>query len=148
MAMMSAMTDPPHEATAEPAVRIALADDDVLLREGMASLLEQHGFEVIGQSGDATELLSSCASRSRTSSSSTSGCRRPPTEGLEAARVIRREFPEVAIPRVSGHVEVYDAWSCSPAASASVMCSRTGSPTWTSSSTLSCASREEDRSWT
>ena len=37
--------------------RIALADDDVLLREGLASLLERSGFEVVGQAGDADELL-------------------------------------------------------------------------------------------
>ena len=38
-------------------VRVVLADDDVLLREGLASLLERSGFEVVGQAGDATELL-------------------------------------------------------------------------------------------
>jgi DNA-binding NarL/FixJ family response regulator len=110
MAMMSAMTDPRHEATAEPALRIALADDDVLLREGMASLLEQHGFEVIGQAGDATELLQLV--REQEPDFVIVDIRMPPahsTEGLEAARVIRREFPDVAILVLSAHVEVYDA---------------------------------------
>ena len=105
-----AMTYPPHEATAEPAVRIALADDDVLLREGMASLLEQHGFEVIGQAGDATELLQLV--REQEPDFVIVDIRMPPahsTEGLEAARVIRREFPDVAILVLSAHVEVYDA---------------------------------------
>jgi DNA-binding NarL/FixJ family response regulator len=37
--------------------RVALADDDVLLREGLASLLERSGFEVVGQAGDASRLL-------------------------------------------------------------------------------------------
>ena len=37
--------------------RVALADDDVLLREGIASLLVRHGFAVVGQSGDASDLL-------------------------------------------------------------------------------------------
>jgi DNA-binding NarL/FixJ family response regulator len=110
MAMMSPMTDARHDATAEPAVRIALADDDVLLREGMASLLEQRGFEVIGQAGDATELLALV--REREPDFVIVDIRMPPahsTEGLEAARVIRREFPEVAILVLSAHVEVYEA---------------------------------------
>ena len=38
-------------------IRIALADDDVLLREGLARLLEGSGFDVVGQAGDAPELL-------------------------------------------------------------------------------------------
>ncbi|MDT4911630.1 MAG: hypothetical protein QOC66_758, partial [Pseudonocardiales bacterium] len=37
--------------------RVVLADDDVLLREGLASLLDRSGFDVIGQAGDAVELL-------------------------------------------------------------------------------------------
>src|SRR5580693_9923133 len=40
-----------------PAPRVVLADDDVLLREGLASLLDRSGFEVVGQAGDATQLL-------------------------------------------------------------------------------------------
>ena len=39
------------------AMRVVLAEDDVLLREGLASLLERSGFEVVGQAGDATQLL-------------------------------------------------------------------------------------------
>jgi YesN/AraC family two-component response regulator len=38
--------------------RVVLADDDVLLREGLATLLDRAGFEVVGQAGDASELLS------------------------------------------------------------------------------------------
>src|SRR5437588_538257 len=38
--------------------RVAIADDDVLLREGLASLLERSGFEIVGQAGDPSELLS------------------------------------------------------------------------------------------
>jgi len=104
------MTDARHEVTAERGVRVALADDDVLLREGIASLLEQHGFEVIGQAGDGTELLRLV--REEKPNFVIVDIRMPPahaTEGLEAARVIRREFPEVAILVLSAHVEVYEA---------------------------------------
>jgi len=38
-------------------MRVVLADDDVLLREGLASLLERSGFQVVGQAGDAAQLL-------------------------------------------------------------------------------------------
>jgi serine/threonine-protein kinase PknK len=108
--MMRSMTDARHEVTAERGVRVALADDDVLLREGIASLLEQHGFEVIGQAGDGTELLRLV--REEKPNFVIVDIRMPPahaTEGLEAARVIRREFPEVAILVLSAHVEVYEA---------------------------------------
>ena len=44
-------------AGGERALRVVLADDDVLLREGLASLLERSGFEVVGQAGDGVELL-------------------------------------------------------------------------------------------
>ena len=58
--------------TAEPSpqerVRVILADDDVLLREGLASLLERTGFDVVGQAGDADRTARRwCASTSRTS---------------------------------------------------------------------------------
>jgi DNA-binding NarL/FixJ family response regulator len=107
---MSPMTDARHQSRPEPAVRIVLADDDVLLREGIASLLERHGFEVIGQAGDATELLALV--RDQEPDIVVVDIRMPPahsTEGLEAARVIRQEFPAVAILVLSAHVEVYEA---------------------------------------
>ena len=94
----------------EGAVRVALADDDVLLREGLASLLERYGFEVVGQAGDASELLALV--REREPEFVIVDIRMPPnhsTEGLEAAVVIRREFPEVGILVLSAHVEVEDA---------------------------------------
>ena len=47
--------------------RVAIADDDVLLREGLASLLERSGFEIVGQAGDPSELLSLVRAQSRTS---------------------------------------------------------------------------------
>jgi DNA-binding NarL/FixJ family response regulator len=89
---------------------VTLADDDVLLREGMASLLEGKGFEVVGQCGDPTELLALV--RERRPELAIVDIRMPPshtTEGLDAARVIREEVPETAIVVLSAHVEVEHA---------------------------------------
>jgi serine/threonine-protein kinase PknK len=90
--------------------RIALADDDVLLREGLARLLEGSGFEVVGQAGDAPELLELV--RERAPNLVIVDIRMPPaheTEGLEAARAIREEFPDTGILVLSAHVEVEEA---------------------------------------
>jgi DNA-binding NarL/FixJ family response regulator len=90
-----------------PTGRIALADDDILLREGLASLLEGAGFQIIGQAGDASELLTLV--REHEPELVIVDIRMPPdhmTEGLEAARVIRDEFPEAGILVLSAHVEV------------------------------------------
>ena len=73
------------------AVRIAIADDDVLLREGLASLLASGGFDVVGQAGDAVALLTLV--REREPELVIVDIRMPPThstEGLDAARSIRR----------------------------------------------------------
>src|SRR5438105_10390575 len=91
-------------------MRVALADDDVLLREGLASLLERAGFAVVGQCGDASELISLV--REHRPELAIVDIRMPPghaTEGLEAARVIREEVPETAILVLSAHVEVEHA---------------------------------------
>ena len=90
--------------------RVALADDDVLLREGLASLLDRAGFEVIGQCGNASELIAIV--REQRPELAIVDIRMPPdhaTEGLEAARVIREEAPETAILVLSAHVEVEHA---------------------------------------
>jgi DNA-binding NarL/FixJ family response regulator len=90
--------------------RVALAEDDVLLREGIASLLERSGFEVVGQAGDATQLIALV--RKHRPDLVIVDIRMPPdhsTEGLEAARVIREEFPETAVLVLSAHVEVEHA---------------------------------------
>ena len=87
--------------------RVVLAEDDVLLREGLASLLARSGFEVAGQAGDAAQLLRMVAERSP--ELVVVDIRMPPThstEGLEAARQIRQEHPEVGILVLSAHVEV------------------------------------------
>jgi DNA-binding NarL/FixJ family response regulator len=90
--------------------RVVLADDDVLLREGLASLLDRSGFEVLGQAGNGTELLALV--RSARPELAIIDIRMPPahaTEGLQAARVIREELPGTAIIVLSAHVEVDEA---------------------------------------
>jgi DNA-binding NarL/FixJ family response regulator len=87
-----------------------LADDEVLLREGLASLLERSGFEVVGQGGDGSELVALV--REHQPELAVVDIRMPPahsTEGLDAARVIREEFPETAIVVLSAHVELEHA---------------------------------------
>jgi DNA-binding NarL/FixJ family response regulator len=89
---------------------VALADDDVLLREGLASLLERAGFDIVGQCGDASELIALV--REHRPELAIVDIRMPPshtTEGLEAARVIREEAPETAVLVLSAHVEVEHA---------------------------------------
>jgi DNA-binding NarL/FixJ family response regulator len=91
-------------------MRIVLADDDVLLREGLASLLERSGFEVVGQAGDGSELLRLV--RDLAPELAIVDIRMPPehsTEGLEAARAIREESPDVGILVLSAHAEVEHA---------------------------------------
>jgi DNA-binding NarL/FixJ family response regulator len=90
--------------------RVALADDDVLLREGLASLLERSGFDVVGQCGEASELIALV--REHKPDLVLVDIRMPPThsrEGLDAARVIREESPQIAILVLSAHVEVEHA---------------------------------------
>jgi DNA-binding NarL/FixJ family response regulator len=90
--------------------RIVLADDDVLLREGLASLLERSGFEVVGQAGDASKLLA--LAREANPEIVIIDIRMPPThstEGLEAAQAIREEFPDTGILVLSAHAEVEHA---------------------------------------
>ena len=91
-------------------IQVALADDDVLLREGLASLLERSGFDVVGQCAAAPELLALV--RDRRPELVIVDIRMPPshsTEGLDAARQIRAEFPDIAILVLSAHVEVEHA---------------------------------------
>jgi DNA-binding NarL/FixJ family response regulator len=88
-------------------LRVVLAEDDVLLREGLASLLQRSGFEVVGQAGDATRLLALVAEQ--TPDLVVVDIRMPPThtaEGLDAARQIRQQQPQIGILVLSAHVEV------------------------------------------
>jgi len=90
--------------------RIVLADDDTLLREGLASLLSAAGFDVVGQARDAAELLSLV--RELNPGLAIVDIRMPPdyrSEGLDAARQIREQFPATGILLLSAHAEVDEA---------------------------------------
>lgn len=96
-----------REAHPARRARVVLADDDVLLREGLAGLLARSGFEVVGQAGDAVRLLELV--RDHRPELVVVDIRMPPThstEGLVAARQIREEMPDIALVVLSAHVEV------------------------------------------
>ncbi len=89
---------------------VVIADDDVLLREGIASLLTHAGYSVVGQAGDAIELLA--IARRHRPDVAIVDIRMPPdhgTEGLRAAHVMRKEMPDIAILVLSAYVEVEHA---------------------------------------
>ncbi|MEQ4716583.1 response regulator transcription factor [Nonomuraea sp. B19D2] len=93
-----------------PGTQVVLADDDVLLREGLASLLQRSGLEVIGQAGDAGQLLALV--RETRPQLAIVDIRMPPTntvEGLQAAAQIREEHPEIGILVLSAHAEAEHA---------------------------------------
>ena len=90
--------------------RVIVADDDVLLREGIARILESSRFEVVGLAGDVTELMGLV--REHLPKLVVLDIRMPPshtTEGLDAATAIRKEFPDIGILVLSAHVEVHRA---------------------------------------
>ena len=92
--------------TTERPLRIIVADDSALLREGIASLLEDAGHEVVGRSGDAEDLMRSV--RSASPDVAIVDVRMPPgnaVEGLVAAAEIRRSYPSVAVLVLSQHLE-------------------------------------------
>jgi serine/threonine-protein kinase PknK len=91
-------------------VRVVLADDNVLLREGVAGLLERAGFDIAGQAGDADGLIALV--RMQRPDLVVVDIRMPPgysTEGLSAAMTIRKEFPETGIMVLSAFVHVEHA---------------------------------------
>jgi DNA-binding NarL/FixJ family response regulator len=86
-------------------VRVALADDAVLLREGLARLLMEAGFEIVGSVGDGDALLE-LVERTHPDVAIID-IRMPPThtdEGLRAAKVIRERWPSIGILVLSQHV--------------------------------------------
>jgi DNA-binding NarL/FixJ family response regulator len=86
-------------------VRVALADDAVILREGLSRLLKEAGFDVVGLAEDAAGLLE-LVERTLPDVAIVD-IRMPPThtdEGLQAAKVIRRRWPEIGILVLSQHV--------------------------------------------
>ncbi len=87
-------------------MRVVLADDSILLREGVARLLADNGFEVVAQSGTADDLLRHVAMHKP--DAAIVDIRMPPThtdEGLRAAQQIRERFPDVGVLVLSQYVE-------------------------------------------
>ena len=87
-------------------MRVIVADDSVLLREGVTRLLEGAGFEVVGHAGDQEELMRK--TRAHKPDVAIIDIRMPPThtdEGLQAARAIRKETPGTRVVVLSAYVE-------------------------------------------
>jgi DNA-binding NarL/FixJ family response regulator len=87
-------------------LRVVIADDSVLLREGIARLLEESGFEVAGQAGDAEDLLRKVGAHKP--NVAVIDMRMPPThsdEGLRAAHQIRSDHPATAVLVLSQYVD-------------------------------------------
>jgi DNA-binding NarL/FixJ family response regulator len=86
-------------------MRVVIADDSVLLREGVRRLLEEAGFAVVGQAADAGQLLREVAEKNP--DVAIVDIRMPPThtdEGLRAARELRRRHPDLGILVLSQYV--------------------------------------------
>jgi DNA-binding NarL/FixJ family response regulator len=121
-------------------VRVVLADDTMLLREGVARLLDDAGFDVVGQSANADELLAQVASCSP--DVAIVDIRMPPThtdEGLRAALEIRSGHPRVGVLVLSQHADIGLAMKLLAANAEGVgsSASRTAGPCWTRRSCLS-----------
>ena len=93
-------------STADTPLRVVIAEDSVLLREGLVRLLEDSGFEVAGQAGDAEDLLRKV--NAHKPDVAIVDVRMPPShtdEGLRAAAEIRERFPGVGVLVLSQYVE-------------------------------------------
>ena len=87
-------------------MRVVVADDSVLLREGVVRLLEEKGFEVVGQAGDAEDLIRKV--KAHKPDVAVVDIRMPPTntdDGLRAALEIRAELPDTGVLVLSQYVE-------------------------------------------
>src|SRR6266699_1459557 len=103
--------------------RVVIADDDVLVREGIASVLREAGYDVVDQAGDANALTE--AIRVHVPDVAVVDIRMPPShtwEGLDAARSIRQEFPQIGILLLSAHVEIETAIDLLRTAGGSATC--------------------------
>ena len=101
-----AIAEPRDEADEERPVRALVADDSVLLREGIVRLLEGAGFEVVAQAGDAEDLMRKALAHRP--DVAVVDIRMPPTrtdDGLRAAIEIRRRLPETGVLVLSQYVE-------------------------------------------
>jgi DNA-binding NarL/FixJ family response regulator len=104
------MTNGSVDSEPDAATRVVVADDDVLLREGLAGLLERSGFQVLAQAGDGRGLVD--VVRDHEPDLAIVDIRMPPThtaEGLDAARTNREEFPEIGLVVLSAFVDVEHA---------------------------------------
>jgi DNA-binding NarL/FixJ family response regulator len=87
-------------------VRVIVAEDSMLLREGVVRVLEEAGFEVVGQAGNGEELIRKA--REHQPDVAIIDIRMPPTytdEGLRAALMIRDEMPDTAVLVLSAYIE-------------------------------------------
>ena len=126
-------------------MRVVIAEDQVLLREGLRRLFEEAGHDVVRPSMTPTASAPRSASTSPTSPSSTSACRRHSSdEGIRAAQWIRDAHPDVGVLVLSQHVESPEPSGWSPRA-ASATCSRIAFSTWPNSSRRPSASPEAAR---
>jgi DNA-binding NarL/FixJ family response regulator len=101
-----AIAEPPGKAGGERPVRAIVADDSVLLREGIVRLLESGGFEVVAQAGDAEDLMRKALAHKP--DVAIIDIRMPPRQaddGLRAAVEIRRRLPETGVLVLSQYVE-------------------------------------------
>jgi DNA-binding NarL/FixJ family response regulator len=95
-----------REPAVEEPLRVVIAEDSVLLRAGTARVLEEAGFQVVGQAGDRDDLLRKV--RAHRPDVVLIDVRMPPDhsdEGLQAARIIRAEFPHIGMLVLSAHIE-------------------------------------------
>jgi DNA-binding NarL/FixJ family response regulator len=95
------------DAGAGDRLRVALADDDVLLREGIASVLREAGYVVVGQASDAEALMDLVLAEEP--DLAVVDIRMPPSntwEGIDVARRIRAEFPDIGVLLLSAHLEL------------------------------------------
>ena len=101
------MTDPDTDTDpSPPRTRIVLAEDSVLLREGLVRLLTENGFDVVAATGDAESFLAAVAAHAP--AMVLTDVRMPPTftdEGVRAALVVRQQYPDVAVVVLSQYVE-------------------------------------------
>jgi DNA-binding NarL/FixJ family response regulator len=102
----TASSDVDDAGTTAPILRVVIADDSVLLREGVARLLSDAGFDVVGRSGTASDLMLKV--RSYDPDVAIIDIKMPPTytdEGLQAAREIREKHPQTAVLVLSQYAE-------------------------------------------
>src|ERR1700752_4743056 len=103
----SANTANSGRESTERGLRVVVAGDEVLLRDGLWGLLVRCGFDLLGRAGNKPELLAQVSALKP--DLAVVDIRMPPTgttEGLDAARIIREELPKTGILVLSAHVEI------------------------------------------